>query len=216
MPERELLTATWILVEKNLMNTSHSTRKLKAGEKFPAMSLTTTKGKELSIPAPGAKFTHVQFRRFSGCPICNTYIASLRAAANQLQEMGIYEVLFFHSTTLEVQSFHKELPFETIADPGKHFYRLVGAEKSFFASLHPSALWAAFVSTIKGRIGLKMTGGPFGLPAEFLVASDGRILAAKYGLHAYDQWSMEDLVRLTATTNASRTSPAGRDFANAR
>ena len=173
------------------------------------MSLTTTKGKELSIPMPGPKFTHVQFRRFSGCPICNTHIASLRAAANQLQEMGIYEVLFFHSTTSEVQSFHKDLPFDAIADPGKHLYRLVGAEKSFFASLHPSALWAAFVSTIKGRIGLKMTGGPFGLPAEFLVASDGRILAAKYGLHAYDQWSVDELLKLTATTNESSSGPGG-------
>ena len=185
------------------MNKSHSTRKLKAGEKFPAMSLTTTQRKELSIPVPGARFTHVQFRRFSGCPICNTHIASLRAAANQLQEMGIYEVLFFHSTTLEVQSFHEDLPFDAIADPEKHFYRLVAAERSFSASLHPPALWAAFLSSIKGRIGLKMTGGPFGLPAEFLLASDGRILAAKYGLHAYDQWSVDELVKLTATTNES-------------
>jgi peroxiredoxin len=191
------------------MNKSHSNRKLKAGETFPAMSLTTTKRKELSIPVPRAKFTHVQFRRFSGCPIGNTHIASLRAAANQLQEMGIYEVLFFHSTTLEVQSFHKDLPFDAIADPGKHFYRLVGAEKSFFASLHPSALWAAFVSSIKGRIGMKMRGGPFGLPAEFLIASDGRILAAKYGLHAYDQWSVHDLVKLTTTTNESSSGPGG-------
>lgn len=178
------------------MSKSLSPRKLKAGEKFPVASLTTTKGKELSIPVAGAKFTHVQFRRFAGCPICNTHIASLRAAANQLQELGIYEVLFFHSTTGEVQSFHNDLPFDTIADPGKDFYRLVGAEKSLFASLHPSALWAAVVSTIKGRIGLKMTGGPFGLPAEFLVASDGRILAAKYGRHAYDQWSVDELVKI--------------------
>jgi peroxiredoxin len=190
------------------MNRSHPTRKLAAGEKFPAMSLTTTKGKELSIPVPGAKFTHVQFRRFSGCPICNTHIASLRLAANQLHGIGIYEVLFFHSTTLEVQAFHNDLPFDAIADPGKRFYRLVGAGKSFFASLHPSALWAAFVSSVKGRIRMKMTGGPFGLPVEFLVASDGRILAAKYGLHAYDQWSVKELVKLTGTTDELYSGPA--------
>jgi len=173
--------------------------KLKTGEKFPAMSLTTTMGKELSIPVRGANFTHVQFRRFSGCPICNTHIASLKAAASQLQKMGISEVLFFHSTASEVRSFHNDLPFATIADPEKRFYRLVGAEKSFFATLQPTALWAAFVSSIKGRIAVRMTGGPFGLPAEFLVASDGRIQAAKYGLHAYDQWSVEELLKLTAT-----------------
>jgi hypothetical protein len=62
------------------MNTSLSSQKLKVGDKFPAMSLTTTKGKELSIPVSGAKFTHVQFRRFSGCPICDTHIAVDRSA----------------------------------------------------------------------------------------------------------------------------------------
>lgn len=131
------------------MNAGLSTKKLKAGDVFPTMSLTTARGKELSIPVPGSKFTHVQFRRFSGCPICNTHIASLRAAANKLQEMGIHEVLFFHSTTSEVQSFHNDLPFEAIADPDKRFYRQVGAEQSYFASLHPSALWAAFVSSVR-------------------------------------------------------------------
>jgi haloalkane dehalogenase len=189
------------------MNTGLSSQKLNVGDKFPAMSLTTTKGKELSIPVSGAKFTHVQFRRFSGCPICNKHIASLRAAANKLLEMGIYEVLFFHSTTSEVQSFHHDLPFEAIADPGKRFYRQVGAEQSYFASLHPSALWAGFVSSVKGRMGSKMTGGPFGLPAEFLVASDGRILAAKYGLHAYDQWSVDELLKLTVSTNTVHSEP---------
>jgi peroxiredoxin len=66
------------------MNTGLSSQKLKVGDKFPAMSLTTTKGKELSIPVSGAKFTHVQFRRFSGCPICDTHIAFLRAASQKL------------------------------------------------------------------------------------------------------------------------------------
>ena len=191
---------------KSVMNTD-PTQKLKVGDKFPAMSLATTKGRELSIPLPGAKFTHVQFRRFSGCPICNTHIASLRTAADKLRETGIYEVLFFHSTASEVESFHNDLPFDAIADPGKRFYRQVGAEKSYLATLHPSALWAAFVSSIKGRFRMKMTGGPFGLPAEFLVAPDGRILAAKYGLHAYDQWSVGELLKLTATTNEVHFGP---------
>lgn len=39
-----------------------------------------------------------------------------------------------------------------------------------------------------------MTGGALGLPAEFLVAPDGRIKAAHYGKHAYDRWSVEALL----------------------
>jgi len=37
-------------------------------------------------------------------------------------------------------------------------------------------------------------GGKLGLPADFLIARDGRILACKYGKHIYDQWSVDDLL----------------------
>ena len=37
---------------------------------------------------------------------------------------------------------------------------------------------------------------PFGLPGDFLIAPSGRIKAVKYGTHAYDQWSVDELIRL--------------------
>ncbi|MFD8725590.1 hypothetical protein ACFV2H_48560 [Streptomyces sp. NPDC059629] len=40
-----------------------------------------------------------------------------------------------------------------------------------------------------------------GLPADFLIAPDGRILAAKYGEHAYDQWSVDHLLELATQTS---------------
>ena len=41
---------------------------------------------------------------------------------------------------------------------------------------------------------IKPTGGPFGLPADFLIAPDGRVAAVKYGEHAYDQWTVDELL----------------------
>jgi hypothetical protein len=38
------------------------------------------------------------------------------------------------------------------------------------------------------------TGGLLGLPADFLIAPDGRIAALKYGQHAYDQWTVDELL----------------------
>jgi hypothetical protein len=32
------------------------------------------------------------------------------------------------------------------------------------------------------------------LPADFLIGSDGRVLAAKFGRHADDQWSVDELL----------------------
>jgi hypothetical protein len=77
------------------MNTALSGQKLKMGDKFPAMSLTTTKGKELSIPVSGAKFTHVQFQRFSGCPICDTTLLFSGRHHKSSWNMAFHEVLFF-------------------------------------------------------------------------------------------------------------------------
>ena len=42
------------------------------------------------------------------------------------------------------------------------------------------------------------TGGPFGLPADFLIAPDGAMVARKYGEHADDQWSVDELLRLAS------------------
>jgi len=48
---------------------------------------------------------------------------------------------------------------------------------------------------MRGALGpVKPTGGRLGLPADFLIAPDGRIAALKYGQHAYDQWTVDELL----------------------
>jgi hypothetical protein len=37
------------------------------------------------------------------------------------------------------------------------------------------------------------------LPADFLIGSDGRVLAAKFGSHADDQWSVDELLDLATS-----------------
>jgi peroxiredoxin len=186
--------------------------KRKAGDIFPNLTLTTSQGKPLMVPVPGARFTHVQFRRWTGCPICNTHIASLRRNADRIASAGIYEVLFFHSSQQDVKSFHQDLPFDAVADPGKRYYREVGVEQSWAYAMHPRVLWAA-LKGMGSRFNLAMTGGPTGLPAEFLIASDGLIKAVKYGRHAFDQWSVEELLELakqSAFASSSETTRNGR------
>ena len=40
------------------------------------------------------------------------------------------------------------------------------------------------------------TGGHLGLPGDFLIGPDGRVLACKHGRHANDQWSVDELLAL--------------------
>ena len=108
---------------------------------------------------------------------------------------GIHEVLFFHSSPEDVAAFHNDLPFDAVGDREKHYYSKFGVASSWkFASA--AAVRAALASILRGNFGLKITGGPLALPAEFLVAADGRIKAAHYGKHAYDQWPVQTLLDL--------------------
>ena len=54
-----------------------------------------------------------------------------------------------------------------------------------------------------GHFGLRFSGRPLGLPADFLIASSGRINAVKYGTDAYDQWSVDELLNLAKAATAN-------------
>jgi hypothetical protein len=43
---------------------------------------------------------------------------------------------------------------------------------------------------------LAPTNGNLGLPADLLITADGSVAAVKYGAHAYDQWSVDELLDL--------------------
>jgi len=59
------------------------------------------------------------------------------------------------------------------------------------------ALGAGMRGMVHGHFGLRaFSGGPLGLPGDFLIAPSGEIKAAKYGTHAYDQWSVDELIAL--------------------
>jgi hypothetical protein len=143
--------------------------------------------------------THLQFRRFAGCPICNTHIAEIRKRAGEIRLAGIHEVIFFHSRAEEIRPLQEHVPFDLVADAEKVYYKEFGVEASLAYILNPKAVTAAVRGILTGNISLKMTGGPLGLPADFLIEPGGRVLAARYGQHAYDQWSVDELLALASS-----------------
>ena len=62
------------------------------------------------------------------------------------------------------------------------------------------SLGAAMRGVAHGHFGLRLSGGPFGLPGDFLIAPSGRIKAVKYGTHAYDHWSVDEMIALAKDT----------------
>jgi hypothetical protein len=114
------------------------------------------------------------------------------------------EIVVFHSTKEELLKYENDLPFAVIPDPAKELYREFGVESAARAIASPRvwltiprAMGGTIWGAIRGRNPMAPrhpTGGPLGLPADFLVAPGGRIVAVHYGTHAYDQWSVDELL----------------------
>lgn len=176
---------------------------------FVARRLASVTGESIPVPEP-RKLVHLQLRRFAGCPICNLHLRSFARRHDELVAAGVREVVVFHSTPEEFRKYQAELPFALVADPKKELYAELGVEKSILAVLDPRA-WPA---TVRGLIRMAREeklplgdheGGLLGLPGDFLIDSDGRIVASKRGEHAYDQWSVDEVL---AFANAQRASVA--------
>ncbi|HLX47007.1 MAG TPA: peroxiredoxin-like family protein [Streptosporangiaceae bacterium] len=170
-----------------------------AGDILDARELRTIHGKPVRVPDPEL-LVHLQFRRYAGCPVCNLHLRSIAQRHDDILAAGIREVAVFHSkaeTMLELQG---QLPFAAVADPEKRLYAEFGVQKlSPLAALNPRS-WliagraltsAPSLRGVMGRGEKKM-----GLPAEFLIGTDGRVLAARYGKHLDDHWQVDDLLTL--------------------
>jgi hypothetical protein len=156
-------------------------------------------GERITLP-PSEGLMHLQFRRFAGCPICNLHLQSIVRRHDEIAAAGISEVVFFHSPADELRKHTADLPFATIADPDKRYYKEFGVESGARALLNPRA-WGAIVRgaglTTMGRFKVpaaRQQGGRLGLPADFLIDTNGAVVAAKYGEHADDQWSVDELL----------------------
>jgi peroxiredoxin len=179
----------------------------------------------ISIP-DSDRLVHLQFRRFAGCPVCNLHLQSFRLRHTEIAATGIREIVVFHSAADDLRPYTADLPFVVIADPDKRLYREFGVESSLRALFDPRA-WPAILRGIMNSAvsivrdeqavpSLDPHGGRFGLPADFLIAPDGRVLARKYGAHADDQWSVEEVVTLAHAVALPSSAASSRDPSTAR
>jgi len=181
------------------------------GSVVAAHQLTDVSGEPVSIPDPD-RLVHLQLRRFAGCPICNVHLQSIVRRHEEIANAGIREVVVFHSTDQELRRYVGELPFAVIGDPAKTLYAEFGVGSSPRAVLDPRALPPALVSMVrqgylwnrggKPVANMHPSGGHLGLPADFLIGSDGRVLACKRGTHANDQWTVDEVLAHVYSENA--------------
>jgi peroxiredoxin len=170
----------------------------RTGDVFPPRELATLASGQVHVPDAGF-LVHLQLRRYAGCPICSLHLRSFAQRHDEIVAAGVREIAVFHSSSSELRKVHTELPFAVVPDPDRRLYAELGVGTSPRAVLDPRA-WAAAARAVVARASADptagMSDGSFGLPGDFLIASDGRILSAKHGVHADDQWSVDELLAL--------------------
>ena len=173
-----------------------------AGTVLKRRELLTIRSECIRVPDP-KQMVHLQFRRFAGCPVCNLHLRSIVQRHSEIQAASIREVVVFHTNAGELLQQAGDFPFAVIADPEKRLYAEFGLEAGPQALLDPRA-WSPILGGVIRSLRALFRGGPMpsmnphggrlGLPADFLIAPDGRVLACKYGSHAYDQWTVDEIL----------------------
>lgn len=184
--------------------------RLAAGDIVESRTLQTLDGL-LLLPHPEG-LTHVQLRRWAGCPVCNLHLRAFVRASDDIAAAGIHELIVFHSSESELERYQPELPFPIVPDPDRRLYRAFGVERSTSALLSPR-LWRHVPRIAAGYIRrlwrehqlprLFPHGGQLGLPADVLLDANGRVIAVKYGEMAYDQWSVDELLAQASAAGVS-------------
>src|SRR5262249_30612536 len=143
------------------------------------------------------RVTHLQFRRFAGCPVCNVHLQTFVKRYSEFEKTGAREVTVFHSPREEFKPYQRHYPFEVICDPKKDLYHKFGVRSSI-KSLFSLSTWKAAFQGMR-LAGQPMyvpppEGGRLGLPADFLIAPNGQLIAVHYGQHAFDQWTVDEVL----------------------
>ncbi|MGW0248388.1 peroxiredoxin-like family protein [Nocardia goodfellowii] len=185
-------------------------RRLQPGDSVAARTLTTIHGREIAVPDPES-LVHLQFRRHAGCPVCDLHLRSVVARHAEITAAGVHEVVLFHASPNEVRRYESQLPLDVVADPHRRLYAEFGVQRSWRAFAAPRVIiesaTKAVLGSLRGErrfVRLRPEGGRRGLPADFLLAPDATIRAAKYGQHAGDQWSVDELLELATTTTTAQ------------
>lgn len=168
------------------------------GERIKARTLTTITGAQVRVPSSDRK-VHLQFRRFAGCPICSLHLREVARRIAEIEDAGVVEVVVFHSSADRLRRYQADLPFAVVADPERKLYKEFGVEWSLRSLLYRDAARAAVRGvrhTTSLRGGLALRENHLGKPADFLIEPTGVIRACKYGVHADDQWSVDEMLHL--------------------
>jgi peroxiredoxin len=191
--------------------------RLTSGQQAVAFTATTIDGETISLARFAGKPVLLMFFRYASCPMCNLRLHDLAQRYGDLHEQGLEVLALFHSSSESIRAHAgaRRYPFRLIPDPKLEVYRRYGVETSWLRLLLSAArprfyvdwvrsMWHGFWGGVAWQMGK--------MPADFLIAPDGRIAVAHYGADIGDHLPLAKvdafLRDLTRTATISRDEPS--------
>lgn len=182
--------------------------RLRSGQRAVAFTATTIDDETVSLAQFSGRPLLLMFFRYASCPMCNLRLHDFARQYQQLHERGLEVLAFFHSSAASIRRHAggRHYPFRLIADPKFHVYRLYGVETSWLRLLLSIALPGFYVDWARS-----MWHGFWGgaawqmakMPADFLIAPDGRIEVAHYGGDIGDHLPLAEIDAFLERSNRS-------------
>src|SRR6266498_4461493 len=132
------------------MLTYRAPTRIQPGAVVAVHQFDTVSGAPVRVPDPD-RLTHLQFRRFAGCPVCDLHLRSFVRRHDEIVRAEIREIVVFHSSAEELKVHASGLPFAVIPDPHKDLYLEFGVEASIRGMLDPRA-WGAIIRGVLLRL----------------------------------------------------------------
>ncbi len=171
----------------------------------PSIITNSISNQKIDLENYKGKNVWIKFHRFSGCPVCQYQIHEVIERQQELNKADIETLIFIHSSQKNVKSNFKEVQgLHIIDDKQKDFYKLFDSKFSWKGLLSLKTWTVTFESIFKGFFPHlnKFEGGIFGIPSDFLLNQEGRIVDLNYGKHYGDSWSVSEvLLKLKTTAN---------------
>jgi hypothetical protein len=121
-------------------------------------------------------------------------------ATGVLESRQITWIAVFHSPVRRLERHvGGEARQHVVADADKKLFAMYATERSWrgmvVSMLAPSFYWRFLQATVHGYWGGAIDGAFHSMPADFLIAPDGRIRLAHYGTHIGDHVAPSDITQ---------------------
>jgi len=149
---------------------------LHQGDRIGPYLFQAVSGSAHAVPHPEFT-THVQFRRFTGCPNCQLHLRAFRLRQQELTAAGIQELVVFPTIPADFDDDGSGL--KVVADSEGALYRAFGTTSGWGSVLHPGAWWPGLRGLLTLGMGLPPQARDYlRHPAEFIIDRAGSVLFA--------------------------------------